>query len=230
MKSIILVSLVVGAVVLVAAVSISQFPPVPHTVSGLEGSSSPQPTISPLLAISPQATATSFLQQVLHPTSPQVSPVIIESPVITTIVPTGNRTGCAITVSVQGGRFVPTKCEFQIVSPGSISQYDSEHHITPPPSFVLAMSDSTPGHIHTVSLLQFKDLKQGTYRFDRTTQVSDFKADLLDSENTHRSLQKGTVTLGQGNSTIPVRFDLTFDQGIHIAGSGTAAVVQYAAP
>lgn len=134
--------------------------------------------------------------------------------------------GCPLNLSVSGGIFAPTACEFQVHTPGPACEDDSGQPASCPKTYILAMDGSASGFKSALLILQRLD--QGTYRFNRSSAPSDLNGQITDQNNQVINLQAGDVTLEPAGATVTVKLDLTFVPNIKITGSGTIPVISIA--
>jgi len=198
-------------------------------------SSTPRPVVT--ASASPMMNKSDSPSPAVSSPSPvATNEVILPKP---TPVMDANNSGCDLNVSASGASFSPNKCEFQIISPGvlcgepgkretCISQY----------SFVIEDKNAlvSPDVIERIYLTQFEGfedgIKNGTLIMDKERNIYNINGNLLKSTGKTRNLNKGSITIKrEGNSNlITVDFDLTFDTGITVKGSGNVPIVFLATP
>lgn len=142
-------------------------------------------------------------------------------PATTPIAPT--QAGCPLNLSVTGGIFTPTSCQFQVHTPGPACEDDSSQPVSCPKTYILAMDGSASGFKSALLILQ--KMKKGTYRFSRSSAPSDLIGQISDQKNQVINLQAGDITLEPAGATMTAKLDLTFGPNIKITGSGTIPVI-----
>lgn len=159
------------------------------------------------------------------PTTPL--PLLLQTPSTT---PRGLR--CGLSLTVQGGTFSPTTCEFQFVTPGVPCEGPQDMLVACPEYYILQLEDFARGHIRIVSLTGFQRFAKGTYRFVSRSVVGPdyFDATLIESDGHARNLQRGEVTLNPAGNFVGVSLDLSFQTNIRLVGSGTIPIVRRADP
>ena len=133
---------------------------------------------------------------------------------------------CGMNLKVTGGDFLPTFCDFEIISSGASCGQNPC-----PKDYVIAMKDSNTSHIREITVFNFKSFEKATYVFNPSLGRSDFNGQSLDQGLVARSLLKGEVSLEPlANNTVRVSLDLYFANNIYVNGSGVLPVLRVDAP
>jgi hypothetical protein len=142
---------------------------------------------------------------------------------------------CGIRLIVTGSRFSPQVCSFQVITPGESCGPNTACS----PQYVLSMTAGTRPFILEVILSNLKEFKRGRYRFIPQENLRDFNGYALDGNASVRNLSKGEIVLepsatekevSEKATSVKVSFDVTFDGGINVRGSGEVPVKHISAP
>ena len=137
---------------------------------------------------------------------------------------TTTTSSCGMKLTVTGGTFTPTTCVFLEVLPG----VPCGTNTTCPLDYTVSLKDGTVGHIAELGLIYF-DEPSGTFTHNQST--NEFYGYIIDSKYANRNLVTGTLSLDPVTSElIKADFDVTFEDGTHITGSGTLPIKKEAAP
>jgi hypothetical protein len=138
-------------------------------------------------------------------------------------------------VSATGGSFSPDKCELQKVTPGAPCGEPGEPEPCPPEYRLVLedenaeVSDDAIQNVRLTSLSAFGDgIQDATMRMDRDGDIWEFNGTLTFSTGKTRNLASGEISVDESGGSLTVDFDLVFDGGTGVKGSGEVPVVEVA--
>ncbi len=139
-----------------------------------------------------------------------------------------SRSTCGVNLVVEGGRFSPDVCRFEIRIAGP--SCGEPNGCKPYYAIVFKTSSPNPDEIRSVILSNVSELKSGLYRFDSTGQA-DFGGQLIDKGAVARHLLRGEISLDiRSDDEIYISCDLSFENNIKVQGSGLIDVKRVVEP
>lgn len=141
----------------------------------------------------------------------------------------GSQQTCGLTLTVSGGTFAPTRCQFEIIS-GGPPCVDAG---TCKPGYAVNLRNdaSSFDEIMSVVLFNIRAFESGTYRFEPGAGLEDFKGQLIDKGAVARHLLQGAITLQRlSDKSVRVDCDLRFAGEIEIKATGVLDVKRVNAP
>lgn len=136
----------------------------------------------------------------------------------------------ALSVTAQPDEISPTTCEFRVMMPGLDCEDENGKPIDCPYGYTLDIGERIVGPITRIGGLRLLLTNESTARFPQGTYrlgsgASDIAGSTIAVGGRLRLLQAGEITINREGNVVAVSFDLTFDQRIHITGSGRVPIV-----
>jgi hypothetical protein len=141
----------------------------------------------------------------------------------------GPAMACGLMLNVTGGTFSPDECRFEIISGGA----ECRSSAGCPPDYALLLRSTKPSadEINSITLVNFREFKSGTYTNAPERGVIEFKGQLLDGRAIARRLLFGTIRLeARSSERVHVSGNVHFENGIAAQWSGEVDVKQVFAP
>jgi hypothetical protein len=129
---------------------------------------------------------------------------------------------CGMNLVVEGGRFSPDVCRFEIRVAGPSCGDPNGCK----PNYAIVFKTSSPNldEIRSAILFNVREMKSGLYRFDLTGQA-DFGGQLIDKGAVARHLLRGEISLDfRSTDEVHVSCDVSFENNIKVQGSGLISV------